>query len=103
VSQPISGSAAATDQPWYRKLDATQWKTLLASNLGLVFDGFEAYALILTVGVALRQPLDASEHQRIPAYAGTIIATTLIGWALGGMAAGVLADSFAWDRTSFAR
>ena len=66
----MSGSAAATDQPWYRKLDATQWKTLLASNLGWVFDGFEAHALILTVGVALRQ--------RIPAYAGTIIATILI-------------------------
>jgi MFS family permease len=124
MTQPMSGSAAAADQPWYRKLDATQWKTLLASNLGWVFDGFEAYALILTVGVALRQLLDASEYERIPTYVGAILATTLIGWALGGMAAGVLADyigrkrtmilsiltysimtglsAFAWDWTSFA-
>jgi MFS family permease len=124
MTQPMSESTAVADQPWYRKLDATQWKTLLASNLGWVFDGFEAYALILTVGVALRQLLDASEHERIPTYAGAIIATTLIGWALGGMAAGVLADylgrkrtmilsiltysimtglsAFAWDWTSFA-
>ena len=36
----------------------------MASNLGWVFDGFEAYALILTVGVALRQLLDASQHER---------------------------------------
>jgi hypothetical protein len=75
MSQPMSGSAAATDYPWYRKLEATQWKNLLASNHGWVFDGFEVYSLILTVGVALRQLLNASEHQRIPAYAGTIIAT----------------------------
>ena len=111
-------------QPWYRTLTRTQWNTLLASNLGWVFDGFEAYALILTVGVALRQLLDPSLHAQIPAYAGAIIATTLVGWGIGGMIAGVLADyigrkrtmilailiyslmtgrsAFAWDWVSFA-
>jgi hypothetical protein len=43
MTQPMSESTAVADQPWHRKLDATQWKTLLASNLGWVFDGFEAY------------------------------------------------------------
>ena len=43
--------------PWYRTLSATQWKTLAASNLGWMFDGYETFALILTVGVALRQLL----------------------------------------------
>jgi len=110
--------------PWYRTLNRTQWKTLLASNLGWVFDGFEAYALILTVAVALRQLLDPAQHAQIPAYAGAIIATTLCGWGIGGMLAGVLADyigrkrtmilailtysimtglsAFAWDWVSFA-
>jgi MFS family permease len=110
--------------PWYRTLNRTQWNTLLASNLGWVFDGFEAYALILTVGVALRQLLDPAQHAQIPAYAGAIIATTLCGWGIGGMTAGVLADyigrkrtmilailtysimtglsAFAWDWVSFA-
>ena len=46
--------------PWYRTLSATQWKTLAASNLGWMFDGYETFALILTVGVALRQLL--KEH-----------------------------------------
>ena len=46
--------------PWYRALSRTQWKTLLASNIGWVCDGFETYALILTIGVALRQLLDPS-------------------------------------------
>src|SRR5260370_20105122 len=79
-------------QPRYRTLNRTQWNTLLASNLGWVFDGLEAYALILTVGVALRQLLDPAQHAQIPAYAGAIIATTLCGWGIGGGNAGALAE-----------
>lgn len=89
----------ASLQPWYRALNRTQWNTLVASNLGWVFDGFEAYALILTVGVALAQLLPPSEASRIPAYAGAIIATTLCGWAVGGLSAGVLADYIGRKRT----
>jgi len=64
-----------------------------------MFDGFETYALILTVGVALHQLLDPSQYAQIPAYAGAIIATTLCGWALGGILAGVLADYIGRKRT----
>jgi MFS family permease len=85
--------------PWYRSLSRTQWNTLLASNLGWVFDGFEAYALILTAGVALRQLLPPEKYSQIPAYAGAVIATTLCGWAVGGMLAGVVADYVGRKRT----
>jgi MFS family permease len=57
-----------------------------------MFDGFETYALILTVGPALRQLLDGAQHAQIPAYAGTILAVNLVGWGLGGMLGGILAD-----------
>jgi MFS family permease len=86
-------------QPWYRSLSRTQWNTLLASNLGWVFDGFEAYALILTAGVALHQLLPSGQYSQIPAYAGAVIATTLCGWAIGGILAGVLADYIGRKRT----
>jgi MFS family permease len=86
-------------QPWYRSLSRTQWNTLLASNLGWVFDGFEAYALILTAGVALHQLLPPEQFSQIPAYTGAVIATTLCGWAVGGMLAGVLADYIGRKRT----
>jgi MFS family permease len=110
--------------PWYRTLTKAQWKALLASNLGWTFDGFEVFALILTVGVALHQLLDPSQYPLIPAYAGAIIAITVFGWGLGGLLGGVLADylgrkrsmtltilayslltglsAFAWDWLSFA-
>src|SRR6516165_9093130 len=78
--------------PWYRALNGAQWKALVASNLGWTFDGFEVFALILTVGVALHQLLDPSQYPSIPFYAGAIIAITVFGWGLGGLLGGVLAD-----------
>jgi MFS family permease len=120
----MSDAAIGTSQPWYRGLTRTQWNTLFAANMGWMFDGYEAYALILTVGVALRQLLDPSQYAQIPTYAGIIIAVTLLGWGVGGLIGGVLADyigrkrtmmlavlayslltglsAFAWDWTSFA-
>jgi MFS family permease len=84
--------ATSSEIPWYRSLSRAQWNTLLASNLGWLFDGFETYALILTVGPALHQLLDPGHYAQIPAYAGTIIAITLLGWGFGGLIGGVLAD-----------
>ena len=59
--------------PWYRTLNREQWKVLLASNLGWLFDGFEIYALFLTVGFALHQLLEASQYSQIPRYAGYVL------------------------------
>src|ERR1700747_268205 len=83
--------ATAAAAPWYRSLNRAQWKALVASNLGWTFDGFEVFALILTVGVALHQLLDPAQYQLIPAYAGAVIAITVFGWGLGGLLGGVLA------------
>src|ERR1700737_882462 len=115
---------AAGSQPWYRSLGRTQWNTLIASNLGWVFDGYETYALVISVGVALRELLEPSSYAQIPVYAGTVIALTLLGWGIGGLIGGVIADyigrkrammlailaysimtglsAFAWDWVSFA-
>ena len=114
----------AEHAPWYATLTRAQWKTLVAANLGWMFDGYETFALILTVGVALRQLLDPSLYPQIPAYAGTVIAITLLGWGVGGLLGGIVADyigrrrtmifsilayslmtglsAFAWDWMSFA-
>ena len=120
----MSMAAMTSPRPWYRSLDANQWKTMIASNVGWMFDGYETYALILTVGVALHQLLDPSQYGQIPAFAGTVIGITLLGWGVGGFIGGILADyigrrrtmilsiiayslttglsAFAWDWVSFA-
>ena len=120
----MTTATVAASEPWYRSLNATQWKTVFASNLGWMFDGYETFALILVVGVALRDLLDPSQFAQIPAFAGTVIGITLLGWGIGGVIGGVLADyigrrrtmifailaysittglsAFAWDWVSFA-
>ena len=95
----MSDAAAAGAQPWYRSLNRSQWNTLIASNLGWLFDGYETYALVISVGVALHQLLDPSLYSQIPVYAGTVIAVTLLGWGIGGLIGGVIADYLGRKRT----
>jgi MFS family permease len=85
--------------PWYRLLNREQWRVLIASNLGWLFDGFEIYALFLTVGFALKQLLDVGQAAAIPQYAGYILAFTVFGWATGGVIGGIVADYIGRKRT----
>jgi MFS family permease len=109
---------------WHRSLNREQWRVLIAANLGWLFDGFEIYALFLTVGFALKQLLVVGQAAAIPQYAGYILAFTVFGWATGGVIGGIVADyigrkrtmllailayslttglsAFAWDWVSFA-
>ncbi len=120
----MSTATMAAERPWYRSLNATQWKTVFASNLGWTFDGYETFSLILVVGIALHDLLSPTQYGQIPGYAGTVIGITLLGWGIGGVIGGVLADyigrrrtmivailayslttglsAFAWDWVSFA-
>src|SRR6266481_7013706 len=120
----MTQAVIAHEVPWYRLLTKSQWSTLIGANLGWMFDGYETYAVLLSVGAALRQLLDPSQYGQIPAYAGLVIAMTLLGWGIGGLIGGVLADylgrkrtmmlailaysimtglsAFAWDWVSFA-
>src|SRR5215831_10923283 len=91
--------AVATSQPWYRSLNRSQWNILLAANLGWLFDGFELYALFLTVGPAMRALLGPSQYPQIPVYIGMVVAITLLGWGIGGIVGGLLADYIGRKRT----
>src|ERR1700747_437616 len=88
----MSTQESVLQLPWYRSLNRDQWKVLIASNLGWLFDGFEIYALFLTVGFALRQLLEGGQAAAIPQYAAYILATTVFGWATGGGIGGIIAD-----------
>jgi MFS family permease len=62
-----------------------------------MFDGYETYALVLTMAPAVHQILP--EVAKAPIYMGGLLSVTLLGWACGGIAAGVLADYIGRRRT----
>jgi MFS family permease len=77
---------------WHAAIDAAGWKALAASWLGWMFDGYETFALVLVAAPALRQLLAADALPQLPIYIGGLLAATLVGWATGGVIAGVFAD-----------
>jgi MFS family permease len=74
-------------------------RTLVGAGLGWTFDGYETYALILTLGTALPALLPADDLARVPFFAGATIALTLFGFAVGGILGGLLADRYGRRRT----
>src|ERR1700744_4397605 len=99
VMAELTDIPSVAETPWYKALTAKQWYTLLAANLGWLFDGYETYALLLTVGPAMHSLLQPSQYGQIPAYAGTVVSITLLGWGIGGVCGGVLPDYIGRKRT----
>src|SRR6202022_1313913 len=95
----MDSNAPIASPPWYRSLNREQWGVLVASNLGWLFDGFEIYALFLTVGFALPQPVDVAQYPDIPQYAGFVLAPPVFGGATGGVIGGIIADYIGRKRT----
>ncbi len=77
---------------WYDGLTPTHWRVLRGSFLGWIFDGFEALALVVVLAPMLKSVLTPAQAQSTPVYAGVIIGITLLGWGVGGMVGGILAD-----------
>jgi MFS family permease len=85
-------ATVATAEPWNTSIGKAGRRALAASWLGWMFDGYESYALILVMGVAVRHLLPPEAVPKASVYMGGLLAVTLLGWAVGGVAAGVLAD-----------
>ena len=89
----------ATTQPWTTSIGKASWSALAGSWLGWMFDGYESYALVLVMTLAVRQLVAPASLPKASIYAGGLLAVTLLGWAAGGVAAGVLADYLGRRRT----
>jgi MFS family permease len=88
-----------TTQLWPRSTGTASWRALAASWLGWMFDGYETYALVLVMTSAVHQMLSPESLPKASIYIGGLLSVTLLGWAVGGVAAGVLADYLGRRRT----
>jgi MFS family permease len=80
-------------------LTRRQWNVLGITMLFWLFDGYETFALLLTIGPSLHDLLPASELSTLPRVAAYLISITLFGWAVGGVLGGFIGDRFGRRRT----
>jgi MFS family permease len=78
--------------PYPEGLTRRQWTVLGITMLFWLFDGYETFALLLTIGPSLRELLPADQLSSLPRIAAYLISITLFGWALGGVIGGVIGD-----------
>jgi len=90
-----SGIAA----PYAEGLTRRQWGVLGITMLFWLFDGYETFALLLTIGPSLRDLLPANELSTLPRIAAYLISITLFGWAVGGVIGGIVGDRLGRRRT----
>jgi len=85
-------------EPWYRGLTRYQWLVLTVAWLGWVFDIADSAVFNLTKIPALTEMIGAAQYKlHGPAIEGRIQLVFLLGWSIGGLIFGILADR--WGRT----
>ncbi|HEY9786948.1 MAG TPA: MFS transporter, partial [Candidatus Obscuribacterales bacterium] len=75
------------------------WHVWLATWLGGVFDGMDSSIFAIVLYPAMSELLQTTSHAIVGVYASYIIALFMVGWALGAMIFGVLADYIGRART----
>jgi len=92
------------ERSWWSGVTRYQWLVLFVAWLGWVFDSMDStiYALVLHPALQNLLPHGAgtsASEQAIGWYGGIIFSLFLVGWAVGGVLFGVLADRLGRTRT----
>jgi MFS family permease len=98
MTTDASIALAAPGPTWHSGLTRRHWRVLWGSYLGWIFDGYEAFALLSALPLALQTLLTPEQRPSATIYAGVAIGITLLGWGIGGLAGGILADYFGRKR-----
>src|SRR5688572_8545828 len=88
-----------TPTRWWHGITRYQWLVLVVAWLGWVFDIFDTALFNFAKGPMLTEMLGGAEAYKLqgPQVEGMIQMIFLAGWAIGGLAFGILADR--WGRT----
>ena len=83
---------------WWTGVTRYQWLVLFVAWLGWVFDAMDATIYAIVLHPALHDLLHTASGppsaEQIGWYGGIIFSIFLIGWAIGGITFGIVADRF---------
>ncbi len=86
------------ERSWRSGVTPYQWLVLFVAWLGWVFDAMDATIYAIVLHPALHDLLPSASGptatEQIGWYGGIIFSIFLIGWAIGGISFGILADRF---------
>jgi MFS family permease len=63
-----------------------------------MFDGLDATIFVLALFPALSELLRTTSHAQVGAYGGVVLATFMVGWGVGALVFGILADQIGRTR-----
>lgn len=78
---------------------SSPWHVLLATWLGGVFDGMDSSMFAMVLYPALSELLGTKSHSIVAVHGSYIVALFMVGWALGAMLFGLIADYIGRART----
>ncbi|GKS57572.1 MFS transporter [Nitrospira sp.] len=89
---------------WWHSITPYQWLVLFVAWLGWVFDAMDATIYAIVLHPALDELLPSAtgtptHEEQIGWYGGVIFSIFLIGWAIGGIAFGIVADRYGRTKT----
>ncbi|MBY0548824.1 MAG: MFS transporter [Candidatus Obscuribacterales bacterium] len=81
---PVSAIEKATDN--------NKWHALVATWLGAFFDGMDATIFVMVMVPCLSELLNTTSHVTIGGTGAIILALFMLGWAVGAVVFGIIAD-----------
>jgi MFS family permease len=96
--------ASSENLPWWKGLTGYQWFVFAVASLGWLFDTMDQQLFNLARISAVRAllgaaPGDVDMARRVNEYGGYATTIFMIGWALGGIAFGILGDKLGRAKT----
>ncbi len=73
-------------------MPSSKWHVLAATWLGEMFDGMDASIFILVMFPALSDLLKTTSHSEVGIYGSIVLAIFMMGWAIGAIVFGIVAD-----------
>src|SRR6185503_13223559 len=84
---------------WHSGITSYQWRVLICACLGWALDIMDGYLYAIILFPAMSDLLGTAESATIGLYGGFVLSIFMIGWALGGLIFGPIADRYGRAKT----